>query len=99
MRRCSLSYSLVGTILTWCLVLTVGSFVHESAAGAAPSLHYGGNRQAASWSITGDREADEEEAYVHGRYAELLATIPERDLPAYQAMGRGMELYVRGSDK
>ena len=35
---------------------------------------------------------------MHGGYAELLANVPERDLPAYRALGRGLELYVRGSD-
>lgn len=95
LRRYSLPYSLLATILTWFLVLTVGSFGH----GAASSVHDGGNRPAASsWSATGGRKADEEEAYVQGRFAEVLANVPERDVPAYRALGRGIELYVRGSD-
>lgn len=96
--RCSLPCSLVVVIFTWCLVPTVGSFGQESAAGVAPSAHDGGNRPSASWDSTGGQETDENEAYVHGGYEELLANIPERDLPAYRALGRGLELYVRGSD-
>lgn len=98
LRRFSLPYSLVGTTFTWCLVkLTVGSLVEKSAAEDAPRVHDGGNRRAASWGATGGREEDEREEYVHGRYAELLANIPERDLPAYRALERGVELHVRGS--
>lgn len=95
MRRCSLPYSL-GTICAWWyLVLTVGSFGQESAAGDAPTVHDGGNRSAAPWSATGGQETDEEAAHAHERYAESLANIPERNLPAHRAMLRGAELYVR----
>lgn len=98
LRRRSLPFSLVGAIFTRCLLLTVGSSGHMSIAGAPPSVHDVGNRPAASWSATGGREPDEEEAYVNERYAALLANIPERDLPAYRALFMGIKLYVRGAD-
>lgn len=91
----SVRYSLVGTICT-CLILTAGSFDHESAAGGAPRVQDGGKRRAASWDATGSRGEEGNEPHVHGGYEELLTNIPEQDLiPAYRALQRGVELNVR----
>lgn len=88
----------------WCLVLTVGSFVHgftAAVAGDTSRVHDGGDRGAAPWAATSGRDENplEREAQVYEGDAELLvANVPERDLPAYRALQRGVELHVRGRE-
>lgn len=86
-----------------CLILTAGSLVHGGAttavAGGASSVHDGGDRGAASWAATSgrDKSAREKGTRLYEGGAELLEPdVPERDLPAFRALLRGVEFYVRG---
>lgn len=69
----------------------------ETAAGLASTGHGGGDPGVGPWVAASDSDRDEPRraGFDDVGYAEILARVPERDRPAYQALYRAVEFHVR----